>query len=360
MAMLVTCGPGATLIDYSWARIDYASAVNDHGYEGVLGYLPWDGNAVEEKCLNKSLIAEMVAAGMCWAGIWELSANRALQGYDVGLSDGRYACRSALTLGAPAGATVYYAVDFDATPWTVQEYGKGFRDACTENGMVSGVYGGVRVIDYMVGTMAINPYGWQTEAWSYGRVSDCAHILQRTYVKPIPGTDHNDVLKPIIMTGDPSNNPPIPEGEDMSVLVLSDSGTIYIVDGCGKCPIQGHASWADTAWSIEQLVNNKVVSGYVSAPQGALNILPDRPPPTGDLAAQVLAELEELEGLVKAIPPPTTPTSPGGTYDVTGRLNLTAPSGTFEPSVYKAPGASLAPPGYTPTHPLLAGRQGPL
>lgn len=197
---LVTCEPGSTLIDYSAAVIDYASARQVHGYEGVIGYLPWNPDANERSCLNHTLVDRILAAGMCWAGVWELSETRATSSYDVGLSDGRYACASARGLGAAPGSVVFYTVDFDATAWTVQEYGKGFRDACNEYGFVSGVYGGVRIIDYMVGQVAVNPIGWQTEAWSGGRVSAHAHVLQRTYVKPIGGTDHNDVLKPILVT----------------------------------------------------------------------------------------------------------------------------------------------------------------
>lgn len=62
--------------------------------------------------------------------------------------------------------------------------------------------------------------------------------------------------------------------EDMASIVVSDNGTVYIVDST-KTPIRSLGTWAETESAIRVLITAKVVSSYVSLPQKVLDIIPD-------------------------------------------------------------------------------------
>lgn len=197
--MLATFPAGTEAVDFSFASVDLAQA-RELGYRAVIGYLPWDPDRVESGCLTHAIVQRALSLGMGWAGVWEVNPERPLGGRALGYSDGRAACASAKGLGAAPGAVVYSACDFDADPIQVAPYFMGHHQACQEAGFTSGCYGGVRVIDYVVG-QGMCRAGWQATAWSGGRVSPFASMLQRE--ERLPGTDHNDVLKPLDFTADP-------------------------------------------------------------------------------------------------------------------------------------------------------------
>jgi hypothetical protein len=81
MADLVMLDRGETAIDFSWTQPSGA-AIAAAGYRCVLGYLPWQPTGRESGCLYPAMIADLLANGVCWSGIWELSATRALDEND--------------------------------------------------------------------------------------------------------------------------------------------------------------------------------------------------------------------------------------------------------------------------------------
>lgn len=317
LEVLVTAAPTTTAIDHSFVTVDYRRAFA-LGYRAMIGYLPWDANTVEAGCLSKARIAAVHEAGLGWLPVWEVNETRPLSGYNVGLSDGITAAKSAIGLGAPPGTPVFWACDFEANPLTVLAYGQGFAKGVHDAGLQVGVYGSFAVVDFFRNNgWAL--WGWQAEAWSYGRVTSQAHLIQRIYDKKIPNTDHNDILSPLpfVVTDSThldatwvtaiNNNT---EG-DMDTIVLSDNGSVWIVGGGVKRPLVSAPTWDDTAWAINELVRQKVIAAYLTGPivngqakgvpQGALNIIPDAPPAqiavnAQDVAGYVIAELQKVAG----------------------------------------------------------------
>lgn len=268
------------VLDYSFSEPSFTQAVA-LGYVGVHGYMPWSAANPDAGSLTRASIARIHAAGMGWAGIWEVNPQRPAQGYAVGHSDGVSHALGYRDFGVAPGAVAYWACDYDADPATVAEYGRGFRDAAAGYGYISGAYGSARVIDYLVGN-GVNTVGWQAEAWSSGRVSDHASLIQRANYKLINGTDHNDVLKPITLITDATPNWGTPGGgtDDMTPEETAEVLTIL------RSLAQPFAA------SMNQTAEGVWIGGTVgaAAPAGTTNIIASVPG-TFSLAAEAATTL---------------------------------------------------------------------
>lgn len=182
----------ALVIDYAWSRpspVDIARI----GYTGVMRYLSRDSSKNITPVERDRLQAQNLAIGL----VWETAANRALSGSAAGRDDGADAARLAASLGVPGGVPIYYAVDFDASESQLGAIEQYLSAAGTSSGRAVGVYGSITVVDHML-TGGRATYGWQTAAWSRGRVSTLAHLYQRLApsLPRIPGSyDENAVLR---------------------------------------------------------------------------------------------------------------------------------------------------------------------
>ena len=202
MAGLHWLKPGDTAVDFSF-QPPAMSAARAAGYSAIIGYLPWDPNRVESGCLNHGIIDACYDAGMAWASVWELNADRALGGWAAGTTDGHSAVYAHAGLGGAPGSLISCAIDFDANPNTqpaVLDYAAGFSEVVRATGFAPATYGGIRSIDAVMASSRTQ-YAWQTEAWSYGAETPYAHILQRANFKLIASTDHNNIYKPVPFTG---------------------------------------------------------------------------------------------------------------------------------------------------------------
>ena len=291
---LVTLQPGTKVLDYSFQKPSMATA-KLLGYQGVVGYLPWDPNAVERGCLNHAVIDEILSAGMAWSCVWELNADRALNGFATGIADGNSAGASARGLGAAPGSLVGCVVDFDASPSTIVDYCAGFAETVSGFGFRPKGYGSVRVIDRLVAGTVVQ-YGWQAEAWSYGQVSPYAHMIQRANYKLISGTDHNDVLKaiPFTGTGSTGSSTMTPEEEKAVVGALT-----------GQYPPFGRApTLADI---VAAVVSNSGRIDAVAAQVAAINAKLDS---AGIERGEMKQMLRDLAAAVAQIPGGTIPPGP--------------------------------------------------
>jgi hypothetical protein len=176
------------LVDYSWSRPSPAT-IAAAGYAGALRYL----SGGTSKDLTPAEAAGLHAAGLAIGLVWETSAGRAGQGFAAGVVDAHAAEQQAAGLGYPSSCVIFYAVDFAALPPLVAPYFAGVMSVSTHP---VGVYGSADVVD---GIPA--PFKWQTAAWSGGRHSTQAHLYQRVGGTTIPGTDVNDLLKPLPLWG---------------------------------------------------------------------------------------------------------------------------------------------------------------
>jgi len=185
----------ARMADYSWARPDLA-ALRAAGFSGVVRYVPGPGFAAHSGAdIDAAELARLRAAGMSTALVWQTAGR----GESIGW--GEAAVAGARQIGYAPGAAIFTAVDYDATWPDVADLVMRFAGLVEQAGYTAGVYGGVRVIDELPPGLI----GWQTVAWSGGRVSPKAHLLQH-----LPATvggaeiDPNDVLRsfPVDVAGD--------------------------------------------------------------------------------------------------------------------------------------------------------------
>jgi len=130
------------------------------------------------KVLTKAEAELIHAAGLSILVVWETTADRAKSGAAGGEQDGLRAYNLAVELGAPAGTTIYYAVDYDAGEGDFDAIEAYLRAAGTASAPYAvGVYGSYRVVEEMRRRGACAAC-WQCCAWSYGRLSEYADAYQ--------------------------------------------------------------------------------------------------------------------------------------------------------------------------------------
>ena len=159
-------------VDFSFGRPGGA-ALAAAGKRFVLRYITGAG-----KALTAAEITDYQAHGLDIGLIFESTANRALAGYAAGVNDAKSARTAMKALGIPVNVAIYFAVDFDVTLASqmaaIDDYLNGAHSVV---GDWTGVYAEYAVIEHV---HAANPKAWlyQTYAWSGGKVSSHAHLLQ--------------------------------------------------------------------------------------------------------------------------------------------------------------------------------------
>jgi hypothetical protein len=111
-------------------------------------------------------------AGLGLGLIWELQADRAMGGADVGRNDAALANSAADVLDAPPWLRLTYAAGDLVPGFTptdanargpIAEYCRAFRDASSRPVMPYGPY---NVIEIICGELQISPFGWQSSGGS--------------------------------------------------------------------------------------------------------------------------------------------------------------------------------------------------
>lgn len=178
------------LLDYAFQHPTPA-AIKAAGACGVMRYLSHSG---PPKNLTTAEATALHQAGLSIGLVYESTANRAGKGSQAGCQDATFAYDQAHDLGVPGGTVIFFAVDFDTTADAVTPYFKGVASVPTA--YLPGVYGSLQVVDGLM-SCGIVQWGWQTVAWSGGKLSDRAHLYQRNHsAQPVPGTDENVLLHP--------------------------------------------------------------------------------------------------------------------------------------------------------------------
>jgi hypothetical protein len=180
-----------SILDYSYARppVSNIAAVSI----GAMRYLGGDS-----RCITAYERDQLLGAGLGIGLIWELEADRVLDGHAAGFDDAQEANWWANSITAPGGTPIYYATDFGANDaqiaGPIEDY---YRGALEAGGRPVRVYGGAPVIDHMHTYLGMS-HGWQAAAasWSDYRLSPHASMLQE--VEQLWGgqADTNIVLCP--------------------------------------------------------------------------------------------------------------------------------------------------------------------
>jgi hypothetical protein len=190
----------AALVRRSMEVLDYSSgyptpaAIKAAGYAGVVRYIGTPGRG---KNLTRVEAQAMRAAGVPIALVYEDSAGWMRGGAAAGIAAARATLTDAANCGVPVRC-VYFACDEDITSTA----GMAAVMACLDGAATvlgkarTGVYGEADVIDAaLAGGHAA--WGWQTRAWSGGRVSARAHLLQQIGYRTVGGVqcDGNTILQ---------------------------------------------------------------------------------------------------------------------------------------------------------------------
>ncbi len=168
-----------TFVDYAYWQVSPAQ-LTAMGFSGAMRY----GVPNNTKSITAAELANLRSAGFDVGLVYETVANRAAQGAQAGHDDAIKANAFADTLWYPKNCTLWYAVDFDAQPSQVQSYFDGIGSASLRP---YAPYGSADVID----GVKYPGIGWQTAAWSKGRVSKRAGLLQNGFHSTY---DSNQVL----------------------------------------------------------------------------------------------------------------------------------------------------------------------
>lgn len=170
-------------LDYS-AGHPSPAAITGGGYRFVVRYLSAVGNP---KDITAAECAELRAAGVDVALVWETTADRATAGHDAGAADAQNAIVEADSVGL-TGWPIYFAVDED-----LPDYAPNSADPAAKLGPVAGYLSGVASV---IGTARTGVYGgywtvaraldaglvtyaWQAAAWSGSNVDARIHLFQR-------------------------------------------------------------------------------------------------------------------------------------------------------------------------------------
>lgn len=170
-------------VDFGWGHVS-AATLTAHGYTLVCRYLSHDSS----KNLRPAEVSDFRGAGVDIVTVWESGSGRAKAGFDAGLQDGHDAVTQAQALGQPAGTAIYAAVDYDPAGnlSPVLAYFHGFGQPVGAAGFQVGCYGSADVIDAVVAAGKA-AFGWQTLAWSRGRVSAHAALYQAGHTVTLDG-----------------------------------------------------------------------------------------------------------------------------------------------------------------------------
>jgi hypothetical protein len=211
-------------VDYAWARpdLDELWAAGKRFVCRYLAYLP------NGKVLGSSERAALHAKGFAIVLNWEQSSGDMTKGYATGVTHATEALRQANALGAPSWVPIYFSCDVNVVNPTqldaVQAYLNGAASMLGRSRV--GVYAQYSVIEALVpGTAA---YGWQTYAWSNGKVSARAHFLQYHNGVIVAGADCdlNRSLQDAFGAWSPDSTPqppvavPLVKEDSMSIPIL--------------------------------------------------------------------------------------------------------------------------------------------
>lgn len=154
------------LLDEAWSKVDPGAAAAA-GYGGIIGYVSQDATG---KNITRVQVDDAHAHGLAVGLVYEYHPSSPLGGTSQGRTDAGIALAHASALGAPKTTALYVAIDFDVQPdqlTIVGSYVAAFFASVTLVGFRSGVYGGLRICQYLP-TVGYRGLLWQTYAWSAG------------------------------------------------------------------------------------------------------------------------------------------------------------------------------------------------
>jgi Domain of unknown function (DUF1906) len=153
----------------------------------VIRYISPNTTSFPNKRLTEAEVTGAHSVGLKLGCVWETTGDLAAIGTGHGENDAAAAIAVMKELGAPEGAAVYFAVDFDATPGqianTVLPYFSEIHSTFANSGYLVGVYGSGAVCNALKGagvahfTWLAQSRGWLGSSafydWDISQGSEC-------------------------------------------------------------------------------------------------------------------------------------------------------------------------------------------
>lgn len=170
--------------DWAYGRPG-STALLAMGFTGVIRYLSY----TPAKNIDRTEYLDYVRAGLKVHVVWENGANDAAEGYSVGVTNAAAALALVRELVGTTGfVPIYFAVDFDAVHENkmdqVLAYFKGVVSIIPSEYV--GIYGSANVVA-IIGSNLNLRYGWQTVAWSNGKVAPGIALFQSGQQQTVNG-----------------------------------------------------------------------------------------------------------------------------------------------------------------------------
>lgn len=189
--------PNRDLVDFSFSP-PTSGCLATAGVQGVIMYT---SIGPAGKNITKAKADSYLQAGLDVVIVFEESAGHILGGAAAGRVAAGASLNMARAAGSPSGIVHYFALDIDPNvlstgQWaSIAAYLDAAKAVLTPQGDKAGIYGGFLAIEKMVGTHA--DYGWQTFAWSAGRLSSKAHLYQWRNDQSLCGgvVDYDEIRK---------------------------------------------------------------------------------------------------------------------------------------------------------------------
>lgn len=161
-------------VDYSVSRPSLA-ALDAAGKTFVCRYLAKLPNA---KVISRAELASLQGEGFGVVFNWEQAAGDMLKGRATGIAHAKEALRQMNNLGVGTAIPCYFSCDVDVVNTAQMNAVMAYLDGAVSVLGVRrvGVYGQYAVVNTAIPKHAT--WGWQTYAWSAGRVSGEAHLYQ--------------------------------------------------------------------------------------------------------------------------------------------------------------------------------------
>lgn len=162
--------------DYSWAR-PAPSALQASDFIGAVRYLgPGNGG----RDITASELRTLHDAGLGVGFVWETSTTASLAGNTAGRSDAAKANHYADALGVPDWVPIFMTVDTDVSTGQIRgPIADYFRGAVAVSKRPIRPYGEADLLDILCGELRLMDCGWQTAAWSQGKLSNYRCMRQR-------------------------------------------------------------------------------------------------------------------------------------------------------------------------------------
>lgn len=226
-------------VDYSFSRPDI-DCLWRAGYRFAVRYAT---GLSSRKQADRAELAALIARGFHVVVTYQDGTSDMLRGRDEGVKDAWAAAADARDFGMPADRPVYFTLDRDPNSLTASQMNavKSYLDGAASvlGRQRVGIYAGFRGIEELVPRWA--PWGWQTFAWSGGRISDKAHFRQyRNGVSTCGGqVDLNESYKPDF--GQWPITAAQPEEDDMKAIeLIAHDRAVTLIVGGGTIPFDSN------------------------------------------------------------------------------------------------------------------------